>query len=471
MKRFLTLSGGLGAVIAGVLAASAGAAGEAREDGPVPAPSSPVSDELIVGFERGASSADRERAERKVRAFDRDAVVRGSGRSAIDLFELRRGASESRAIAALEADPAVAYAEPNWRLTKLAVSSDPYYTGGRLWGMYGDQSPLRTNAYGSQAGESWNAGATGSSDVVVGVIDEGIMVSHPDLDANVWRNELETAGDGVDNDGNGYVDDVHGWDFANNDSTVFDGNPPTDYTTDEHGTHVAGTIGAEGNTEGVAGVNWNVGLVSGKFLGPNGGTTAAAIKAVDYMTSLKVRNGVNIVATNNSWGGGGYSQGLHDAIIRGANADILFIAAAGNEGRNNDRYSSYPANYNTTKGTSTQSAVSYDAVISVAAIASNGSRPRWSNYGRTTVDLGAPGAAIQSTVPPDSSGTAYWGFDDTSMATPHVSGAAALYESTHPGATAQQIRTAILDSTIRTSSLVDRTVRGGRLNVSGALAR
>jgi subtilisin family serine protease len=471
MKRFLTLSGGLGAVLAGVLAASAGAAGEGRQDGPVQAPSAPVADELIVGYEKGATASDRERAGRRVRALDRDGLVRGSGRSAIDLVELRRGASESRAIQALEADPAVAYAEPNWRLTKLAVSNDPYYTGGRLWGMYGDQSPLRTNQYGSQAAESWNAGATGSREVVVGVIDEGVMVSHPDLDANIWRNPAEAAGTtGVDDDGNGYVDDVNGWDFANNDSSVFDGKPPTDYTTDEHGTHVAGTIGAEANGAGVAGVNWNVSVVSGKFLGPSGGTTAAAIKAVDYMTSLKNR-GVNVVATNNSWGGGGYSQGLHDAIIRAAKADILFIAAAGNEGRNNDRYGSYPANYNTTKGTTTQSAASFDAVISVAAIASNGSRPYWSNYGRTQVDLGAPGAKIESTVPPDAGGTAYWAFDGTSMATPHVSGAAALYESTHPGASAQQARNAILGGVVRTSSLVDRTVTGGRLNVSAALAR
>src|SRR5918992_6130168 len=312
MKRFLTLSGGLGAVVAGVLAASAGAAGGGREDGPVAAPATPVADELIVGFERGASAAGRERAERKVRALGRHGLVRGSGRSAIDLFELRRGASEPRAIATLEADPAVAYAEPNWKLTKLAVSNDPYYTSGRLWGMYGDQSPLRTNPYGSQAAESWNAGTTGSRDVVVGVIDEGVMVNHPDLDANVWRNPNEVAGDGVDNDGNGYVDDLNGWDFAGNDSSVFDGNPPADYTTDEHGTHVAGTIGAEGNGAGVVGVNWDVSIVSGKFLGPNGGTTAAAIRAVDYMTALKNR-GVGIVATNNSWGGGGYSQGLHDA--------------------------------------------------------------------------------------------------------------------------------------------------------------
>jgi subtilisin family serine protease len=474
MKRFFTLSGGLGAVIAAVVAASAGAADAGRQDGPVAASSAPVADELIVGYERGASAEGRERAGRKVRARDRDALVRGAGRSAIDLVELPAGASESRAIATLEADPAVAYAEPNWRLTKLATSNDPYYTAGRLWGMYGDQSPLRTNQYGSQAAEAWNTenvGATGSPDVVVGVIDEGVMVNHPDLDANIWHNPGETSGDGVDNDGNGYVDDINGWDFVSNDSSVFDGNPPADFTTDEHGTHVAGTIGAEANNgEGVAGVNWNVSIVSGKFLGPNGGTTANAIKAVDYMTALKNR-GVNVVATNNSWGGGGYSQGLHDAIIRAAKADILFIAAAGNEGRNNDRYGSYPANYNTTRGTTTQSAASYDAVISVAAISSSGSRPYWSNYGRTQVDLGAPGAKIESTVPHDSSGTAYWAFDGTSMATPHVSGAAALYESTHPGASAQQIRSAILGSVVRTSSLVDRTVTGGRLNVSAALAR
>jgi subtilisin family serine protease len=474
MKRFLTLSGGLGAVIAGVVAASAGAAGGAREDEAVPTSPAPVADELIVGFERGVSAADRARAGRKVRAADRDAVVRGTGRSAVDLFQLRRGSSESRAITALEADPAVAYAEPNWRLSKLDVSADPYYVDGRLWGMYGDASPTKLNKYGSQAGEAWNstlAGRTGSKDVAVGVIDEGIMIGHPDLDANIWQNPLETASDGVDNDGNGYVDDVNGWDFYSNDGTVFDGNPPEDYTTDEHGTHVAGTVGAEGNSEGVAGVNWNVNLVSGKFLGPNGGTTADAIEAVEYMTKLKTRNGVNVVATNNSWGGGGYSQGLHDAILRAAKADILFVAAAGNDGRNNDKRASYPANYNTTKGTSTESAAAYDAVISVAAISSTGSKPRWSSYGKSTVDLGAPGAGINSTVPPDSSGTAYWAFDGTSMATPHVTGAAALYEATHTGASAAQVRNAILSSTIRTSSLVDKTVTNGRLDANAALAK
>jgi subtilisin family serine protease len=465
------------AVVAGVgmaLSVATAVAQPPRQDGPTAAPRVPVADELIVGFERDASATDRERVAKKVATVDRHKVIREPGKAAVDVFELRRGSSESRAIATLERDPAVAYAEPNWRVTKAEVSSDTFYSDGRLWGMYGDTSPGRTNRFGSQAAETWAStlpGRTGSREVVVGVIDEGVMVNHPDLDANIWRNPRETAGDGVDNDGNGYLDDVNGWDFANNDGTVFDGRPPADYTTDEHGTHVSGTIGAESNGSGVVGVNWNVSIVSGKFLGPNGGTTAAAIRAINYMTNLKTRYGVNVVATNNSWGGGGYSQGLHDAVIRAAKADILFIAAAGNEGRNNDVQASYPANYDTTRATSTQSAASYDAVISVAAIQSNGGRPAWSNYGRTQVDLGAPGAAINSTVPPDSGGTAYWAFDGTSMATPHVSGAAALYEATHPGATGLQIRNAILGSTVRTNSLVNRTVTQGRLNVSAALAR
>src|SRR5204863_9845200 len=159
---------------------------------------------------------------------------------------------------------------------------------------------------------------------------EGAMFAHEDLSANFWTNTFDPV-DGKDNDGNGYIDDVHGWDFANNDNSTFDG------TTDDHGTHVSGTIGAKGgNGKGIAGVNWNVTILSGKFLGPDGGDTFSAVEAIDYFVDLKKRQGINLVAINASWGGGGYSQSLHDSIIRAAKAGIIFCAAAGNDSLNND---------------------------------------------------------------------------------------------------------------------------------------
>ncbi|MGZ5192733.1 MAG: S8 family serine peptidase, partial [Kaistella sp.] len=209
--------------------------------------------------------------------------------------------------------------------------------------------------------------------------------------------------------------------------------------------------------KGVAGVVWNVKMLSAKFLGSRGGTTANAIKAVDYFTDLKLRQGLNIVATNNSWGGGGFSQALYDAIARANSAGILFIAAAGNASSNNDATASYPANYNVAN------------VISVASITNTGGLSSFSNYGATQVDLGAPGSGIWSTVPVSSKGkvvASYASYNGTSMATPHVSGAAALYASKHPGSTAAQIKSAILSSVTPTSSLSGKTVTGGRLNVT-----
>lgn len=183
------------------------------------------------------------------------------------------------ASARLRVHPAVEFSEPNWVYYHQATSNDPYYINGSLWGMYGDgSSPI--NAFGSQAAEAWAAGNTGSDNVYVGIIDEGSMFNHVDLAANAWMNPYDSA-DGIDNDGNGYVDDVRGWDFDGNDNTTYDG------TQDDHGTHVAG-------------VNWNVTMISGKFPGRRGGTTANAIKAVNYFTDLKRRHGLNIVATNNS---------------------------------------------------------------------------------------------------------------------------------------------------------------------------
>lgn len=366
-----------------------------------------------------------------------------------------------QAAALLSRLPGVEYAEPNWIYTHQALSNDPYFTGGQLWGMYGDLSNPK-NVYGSQAAEAWASGYIGSKAVVIGVIDEGIQFDHPELEANIWTNPGETPGDGIDNDENGKIDDVNGWNFITDDNSIYDA------AQDDHGTHVAGTIGAVGgNGAGVAGVNWAVSIIPAKFLGPEGGSTTDAIEAVDYFTDLKHR-GINIVALNNSWGGGGYSQGLHEAIIRAAKEGILFVAAAGNgnpiTGRaiNIDSSPVYPACYNTTVGAGSESPASYDSVICVTAIDSAGRKASFANYGATAVDLGAPGVNIMSTLPGDN----YGAYNGTSMATPHVTGGIGLYASTHPDASALEMRNAILNSTTLTSSLSGKTVTGGRLDLS-----
>ena len=402
--------------------------------------------EVIVKFERSATAAQRQAALGRVggQALARlaDNVMLARMPAMVDM---------GRAVERLGADRAVSFAEPNWIYQHTATSNDPLYTGGSLWGMYGDASSP-ANAFGSGAAEAWAAGHTCNADVYVGIIDEGFMTTHEDLAANAWVNPFDPA-DGVDNDGNGYVDDVNGWDFDGNNNSVFDG------TGDDHGTHVAGTIaGVGGNGKGVAGVCWTAKLISAKFLGRRGGTTANAVLAVDYMTDLKQRHGLNIVATNNSWGGGGFSQALHDAIDRADAAGILFIAAAGNETVDNDASPHYPSSYDNAN------------IISVASITSTGALSSFSNWGASSVDIGAPGSGIQSTLPRSSKGkviSGYGAYSGTSMATPHVSGAAALYASTHPGATHLQIQQAILSSGTPTASLAGKTVTGDRLNAGG----
>ena len=469
MRRALSLLCLAALAVSGAAAVSPAAAAPAERADTSAARAVP--DELVVGYVAGATTGERDRAREKGSVRLAERVVAGkAGRGEVELVRLPQGKNRDLAIAELQGDPSVAYAEPNWVYTTGARPNrkpgggtpapvPDYFSNGSLWGMYGDAS-APANQFGSQAAEAWATGTTGSAAVYVGVIDEGIQFDHPDLAGQVWTNPFDTAGDGVDNDGNGYVDDVHGWDFANNDNTIYDGG--TRGSLDDHGTHVSGTIGARNEStspvpstttpqKGVVGVNQTVTLISGKFLGSNGGTTANAVKAVDYFTDLKTRHGLNIVATNNSWGGGGFSQALYDAINRANTANILFVAAAGNSGTNNDTTASYPSNYTVPN------------VIAVAAIDKAGALASFSQYGATTVDLGAPGVGVWST-------TAYNGYSSysgTSMATPHVTGGAALYASTHPGSSAATIKAAILGSAIPTASLSGKTVTGGRLNVSG----
>ncbi|MBL8553115.1 MAG: S8 family serine peptidase [Phenylobacterium sp.] len=403
-------------------------------------------------------------------------------------------------------DDPVVLDPPTLEVTAQDVSNDPVYTGGQSWGMYGDTT-AKANVNGSQAGEAWTAGYTGSSKVAVGLVDSGLDYTHPDLYLNVWLNPGEIpvalrallvdtdsdghigfrdlnaaanagqvsdlnangridAGDlladsrwenGLDEDGNGYTDDLIGWDFINNDNDPFD--------DVGHGTHVGGIIAAQGgNGVGVAGVTWSTQLIVAKFLGPDGGYTSDAIRALDYVTALSAAPGASsIVATNNSWGGGGVSPLLGDAIGRGAQADVLFIAAAGNGGDdqvgdNNNVVPNYPSNYDTV------AMAGYDAVIAVASITSAGALSSFSNYGAATVDLGAPGTNINSTIP-----GGYGAKSGTSMATPFVTGAVAMYAALNPGASAAQIRADLLAATTPTASLAGKTVTGGRLDVSALI--
>jgi subtilisin family serine protease len=414
-----------------------------------------VPNQLLVKFKKGVSKASRDKALARANAAVAEKILT----KAMARFNDEEGILlVNTPLAVLEAKSKITgeeieFAEPNYIYQHNAGSNDTYYVNGSLWGVLGDGiSPF--NQYGSQANEAWAGNNTGLASVHIGVIDEGAMFSHTDLAGQIWTNPFD-APDGVDNDGNGYVDDVHGWDFDGNNNTTFDG------TEDDHGTHVSGTIGAKGaNNLGIAGVSWNVTIITAKFLGRRGGTTANAIKAVDYITDLKIRHRLTLPATNNSWGGGGFSQALKDAIDRANNANILFVAAAGNGGRdgvgdNNDATPHYPANYTSAN------------VISVASITSSGAKSSFSNYGATSVDIGAPGSSIISTVPGKGGTSGYASYSGTSMATPHVTGGIALYAAKNPTASAGVIKTAITSNAVPTASLTGRCTTGGRLNVGG----
>jgi len=310
-------------------------------------------------------------------------------------------------------DTFVGNVEPDYWVYAINTPNDPRMID--LWGLQNNGQTGGIVDKDIDAPEAWDQ-QTGSKDILVGVVDTGVDRSHQDLSANMWENPNEIAGNGIDDDNNGFVDDVYGWDFYDDDNNPDDGG--------SHGTHCAGTIGAVGNNGvGITGVCWKVNMVGIRFLGPWGGSTSDAIKSIEYATKI----GVDL--TSNSWGGGGYSQSLKNAIDEAGLQGIGFVAAAGNGSYDNDSSPSYPASY------------SSDNIIAVGAHDHQGNIAWFSQWGNTSVDLFAPGVNILSTVP----GNAYSSYNGTSMATPHVSGAYALLLASNPNWTVVEAKNAVAE--------------------------
>lgn len=346
---------------------------------------------------------------------------------------LPAGANFESVLKHLKADPSVRVAERDYYVQALTAPNDPQYPS--LWGMNNTALPTAD----IDAELAWNL-TTGSNSVKVCVIDTGIDYNHPDLQGNAYANPGEIAANGIDDDGNGFVDDVYGYDFVNNDGDPLDDN--------NHGTHCSGTIGGRGNNNvGVAGVNWNVSIFSAKFLNSGGsGAISDAVLCTDY---ARVR-GADVMS--NSWGGGGFSQLMLEAIQRAEAAGILFVCAAGNSSSNIDTSTFYPA--------------SYDApnVMAVAAINSAGNLASFSSYGAVNCDIAAPGEAIVSTT----IGNTYSSFSGTSMATPHVAGAAALLKSYFPTISYVGMKARLKAGAVHLASLNGK-VETGLLNAYNAM--
>lgn len=378
------------------------------------------------------------------------AALSAANANMVRTFSLVPGLTHARtnqpldqALAALRANPWVEYAEPDFVQRPFATTpNDTHYN--LQWGLHNIGQSIRNVTGVADADidmpEAWDI-IRHAPNTVIAVLDTGTQWSHPDLAANIWSNPGEIPGNGIDDDGNGFIDDVRGWDFYQGD------NNPDD--TDGHGTHVAGTIGAVGdNARGVVGVAWSCQIMPLRFLGPNGGSTSDAIAALNYAVMMGVK------VSNNSWGGGGYSTALYNAISNAGANNHVFVAAAGNSGVNTDLTPSYPASYNLPN------------IISVAATDNRDRLATFSNYGINSVDLGAPGVDIASTY----TGSGYVWLSGTSMASPHVAGVVALLQTQNPTWSTSQVVNRILTTTRPTTAMNGRSSTGGVLNALAALS-
>jgi subtilisin family serine protease/subtilisin-like proprotein convertase family protein len=405
-----------------------------------------VPNHVLVGLESGYSSP--EAAIGHLADLIPGTESRPLGRFGVYLMKLPQGRSVPSAIGLLQGQPGIRYAEPDWIGEWSAVPNDPDYN--RMWAMSNTGQTVNgvTGIPGADvsAESAWDI-STGSTNVIAAIVDSGTDYNHPDLARNMWVNAGEIAGNGVDDDSNGYVDDVRGFDFADGDSD------PMDFIG--HGTHVTGTVGAVGdNSDGTVGVNWNVSLMACKIGGDFGGpVVSAAIEAIDYAVAM------GAVVSNHSYSVP-RTQAMDDAITAARSAGHIVVCAAGNSSFNNDFFPQYPASFR------------QDNIISVAATDQFDDLAGFSNFGVSSVDIGAPGVNIWSTTPQGGSffyQPNYDFSDGTSMASPMVTGAVALLRSVAPGLSYDEIIDAIYDGADPTASLSGRVSSGSRLNISGAL--
>jgi len=405
-----------------------------------------VPNHVLLGLDQSVETPDG-------LAMDVKSIYSGSrveplGSYGVFLVTLPSGVDAMDAISSLRDRPGVKYAEPNWIGEWLAIPNDP--TFNRMWGMR-NVGQVVNGVAGTvnadiDANLAWDV-TTGSTTVIVAIIDSGLDYLHPDLIANVWTNTGEIPGNGIDDDGNGYIDDINGYDFGSGDAD------PMDFVG--HGTHVAGTVGAVGNNGiGTVGVNWNVSLMGLKIGTDLGGpTNAGAIAAINYAVAMGATVSTHSYRVNPT-------QALEDAIINAQANNHIIVAAAGNSSSNNDVLPSYPASY------------TQDNIIAVAATDQNDQLATFSSYGLVSVDIGAPGVNIWSTTP--TAGSLFYGpdydfSDGTSMATPMVAGAVALLRSVSPTSSYTTIINALYAGSDQLASLNGRVSSGGRLNVNRAL--
>jgi subtilisin family serine protease/Tol biopolymer transport system component len=399
-------------------------------------------DELIVRFRPDPAGHERS-------ITDRNQILSNYGCTVVRDFRIVDGLSlvclngamtVEEAVGALNDVDEILYAEPNYRIhVDETIPNDTRFD--ELWGMHNTGQTGGVVDADIDAPQAWDI-AAGNSQVIVAIIDTGVDYNHVDLAANMWVNEAEANGTGgVDDDGNGYIDDIYGYDFCNNDA-----NPMDDHY---HGTHCAGTVGAVGNNgQGVAGVCWDVRIMAIKFLDSGGGGwTDDAIDCVEYATLM----GANVMS--NSWGGGSYNEGLKEAIDEAGQAGILFVASAGNDSANNDTYPHYPSSYSSANVIAVLSTDKYDEISD------------FSNYGPASVDLGAPGSSILSCEPSNQ----YGYHNGTSMAAPHVAGACALLWSVNPMLPRTEVKEILLSTVDELDDLSNRCVSDGRLNIYNAI--